>query len=399
MTLPSEGEVAAGEGADTGAVLTLSIGHAVHDTYTAFLPPLLPTFIANLGLSNTQAGLLSASMQGPALLQPFIGHLADRVDLRYLVVAAPGLSAAAMSLLGAAPGYWLLAALLVLVGISSAFIHAVGPALAGNLAGRRLGRAMGYWMVGGELGRTLGPLVIVSAVGWLSLRGTPWLMVGGVGASLALALRLRRAPLRPAGGAQALPWRRALRGMGPLLGPLGGIMAARSLMTAALTIYLPTFLSAQGLPIWWAGASLSLLQGSGVAGALLGGSLSDRVGRRAVLAFSLSVTPLLMLAFLALGGWARIALLVALGPVALCAGPVILALVLEGYPENRALANGVQMGMNFLLQMTSVVVLGALADLMGMHRAFVAGALSPLVGLPLILLLPKAQRRRVARPV
>ena len=31
----------------TAHVVTVSIGHAVHDTYTGFLPSLLPVFIAN----------------------------------------------------------------------------------------------------------------------------------------------------------------------------------------------------------------------------------------------------------------------------------------------------------------------------------------------------------------
>jgi len=62
-----------------GHVLTVSAGHAVHDTYTAFLPSLLPVFIANLSLSNTEAGLLTVFMQGPSLVQPLIGHLADRI--------------------------------------------------------------------------------------------------------------------------------------------------------------------------------------------------------------------------------------------------------------------------------------------------------------------------------
>jgi len=93
----------------TGRVLTISAGHAVHDTYTAFLPSLLPVFIANLSLSMTEAGLLTVFMQGPSLLQPFIGHLADRVSLRTFVILAPAVTAAMMSLLGVAPDYAVLA--------------------------------------------------------------------------------------------------------------------------------------------------------------------------------------------------------------------------------------------------------------------------------------------------
>ncbi|MGD2206187.1 MAG: MFS transporter, partial [Anaerolineae bacterium] len=142
----------------TGGVLTVSGGHAMHDTYTAFLSPLLPAFIENLMLTKTGAGLLTVFMQGPSLLQPFIGHVADRVSLRYMVILAPAVTATAMSLLGVAPAYAVLALLLMVAGLSSATLHSVAPVMAGRLSGERLGRGMGFWMVGGELGRTLGPL-------------------------------------------------------------------------------------------------------------------------------------------------------------------------------------------------------------------------------------------------
>ena len=44
----------------TGRVATVAGGHAVHDTYVAFLPPLLPVFVERWALSNTSVGILSA---------------------------------------------------------------------------------------------------------------------------------------------------------------------------------------------------------------------------------------------------------------------------------------------------------------------------------------------------
>ena len=89
----------------SGKVAVLSAGHAVHDTYTAFLPPLLPLIIESLTLSKAEAGLLSAILQSPSLLQPLIGHQADRRGLRTLVFLAPALTAIAMSSVIAASGY------------------------------------------------------------------------------------------------------------------------------------------------------------------------------------------------------------------------------------------------------------------------------------------------------
>ena len=371
-----------------GRVLTVSAGHAVHDTYTAFLPSLLPVFIANLALSNTEAGLLTVLIQVPSLLQPFIGHLADRFSLRTLFVLAPVVTAAMMSLLGVAPGYGALTLLLLIVGVSSACLHAIGPVIAGSVSGRKLGRGMGFWMVGGELGRALGPIVIVSALRLLTLQGTPWLMIAGLVTSALLYVRLRDVPERAPNAGHGLPWRQALARMRPVLVPLAGIILVRSFSVAALTTYLPTFLSEEGADLWTAGASLSVLEAAGVVGALLGGAISDRLGRRWVLLASMLVTPLLMFVFLAVGGWVQFPLLLLLGFTALSVTPVIMALVQESFPENRALANGVYMALGFILLSVVVVVLGALGDLFGLRLAFTASAVISLLGLPLVFALP-----------
>ena len=127
-------------------------------------------------------------------------------------------------------------------------------------------------------------------------------------------------------------------------------------------------------------------------GALLGGSISDRLGRRLVLLASLLLTPVAMGAFLLAAGWSRFPLLLLLGFTALAITPVIMALVQESFPDNRALANGIYMSLSFLIRSGAVVVVGAMGDLWGMRLAFGVCAAIPLLGLPFLLLLP-AQRQ------
>jgi len=296
-----------------------------------------------------------------------------------------------MSLLGVAPGYGALVLFLMVAGLSSAGLHAVAPVIAGNLSGRSLGRGMGFWMVGGELGRVLGPIVIVSAIRLLGLGGTPWLMIGGFLASAFLYVRLKDVPTQPVNAGEGLPWRQALRGMGPLLLPLTGIIVTRFFMAKSLTTYLPIFLSEEGADLWFAGASLSLLEAGGVVGALLGGAMSDRLGRRVVLFISMLTTPLLMFVFLTSDGWLRFPLLLVMGFTALSVTPVVMALVQESFPKNRALANGVYMSLSFVLSSAVVVVLGAMGDLFGLRLTFAASAVITLLGLLFILLLPRGR--------
>ena len=377
-------------------VLTIAGGHAAHDTYTAFLAPLLPVFILSFGLSKTEAGLLAVFLQLPWLLQPVFGHLADVSRAELFVIAAPGVSAIAMCLLGIAPGYAVLVGLLLVAGVSSAGFHAVGPALVSRLSGSSLGRGMGIWMVGGELGRTLGPVIAVTAVEILTAERMPWLMVGGIAISVALFTKLRDGHPPLAADPPRLPWRELLRSMRPLLLPLTGIMFLRAFLVAALNLYLPIYLSERGASLWLAGSALTVLEAAGVAGALAGGTISDRIGRRLTLALSLAATPLLTFVFLGASGWVQIVLLVLLGLTGLSVTPVIMALVQESFPGNRALANSVYMMLSFVIRSLAVVSLGALGDAVGLGTGYAVSAGLALLGLPLVRYLPRRRGTLVA---
>jgi len=381
----------------TAGIATVGAGHAVHDTFSGFLRPLLPNFIETLALSKAQAGLLTVFMSWPSLFQPLLGHVADRVSLRPFFILAPTVTGVAMSLLGVAPTYAVLVMLLVVAGVSSASLHAAGPAVIGSLSGGKVGRGMGFWMVGGELGRTLGPLTIAVVVQFVGLKGTPLLMIVGPITSLLLYLSLRNVAEVLPDTDNALHWREVLEGLRPMMIPLLGVTVARSFLVASLSTYLPILLSEQGASLFLVGASLSIFEVAGVVGAFVGGSLSDRMGRRAILITSMSGTPVFMFIFLAVTGWAQYPLLLLLGFTALSINPVFLALMQENFPENRAFAVGVYSAMGFLVRSVVVVALGALADRYTTQAAFVVSGFVALAGLPLVFLLPIGGK--AARPV
>jgi FSR family fosmidomycin resistance protein-like MFS transporter len=156
-----------------------------------------------------------------------------------------------------------------------------------------------------------------------------------------------------------------------------------------LATYLPVFLTEEGASLWVAGLSLTVFEAAGVMGALLGGSLSDRLGRRRVLFISMLVASATIFVFLAAGGWAQFLLLIVLGFSVLSTAPVFLAMVQEGFPDNRALATGSFMALSFIIRSVVVVMLGVLADRNGMRSAFFVSGLVSLAGLPLLLLLPR----------
>src|SRR5512136_1618675 len=117
----------------TGQALVIATGHLIHDIFTSFLSPLLPLIIQKLSLSLTLAGTLAAFQQLPSLINPLLGMLADRGSLRWFVILAPTVTAAAMSLIGIAPGYTMLTVLLLTVGLSTAVWHTPTPAMAARV--------------------------------------------------------------------------------------------------------------------------------------------------------------------------------------------------------------------------------------------------------------------------
>ncbi|MCB2222592.1 MAG: MFS transporter [Actinobacteria bacterium] len=373
----------------TGRVATVAAGHAVHDTFTAFLPTLLPKFIEQMSLSNTAAGALSSFLRLPGLLQWAIGHLADRTTLRWLVVLAPGVTSVLMASLGWAPTYGVLAVMLLCTGVSVAAFHAVAPVAIGRLSGSRLGKGMGFWMVGGETGRTLGPIVVGTALAYLSLRQLAFFAIAGVLTSVTLHVRLRDVPLRAPAGAAPVPWRTAIRRMRRLMAVLTAMMALRSLMQNAVTVFLPVYLTDEGTSLWLAAAALSIVEGAGVVGAFGGGWLSDHVGRRRMLLVSHLAAPAALFWFLAADGWLRILILPLVGLTLLSITPVLMAIVQEEFPESRALANGTYLSLNFAIQSVSAVAFGAFGDAFGLTTAIVVGGFAMLAATPLIWLLPR----------
>jgi FSR family fosmidomycin resistance protein-like MFS transporter len=373
---------------ETAGVATVSSAHFFHDTYSAFLAPLLPVLIENLSLTKTAAGLLSVFYQLPSLLQPLVGHLGDRFNLKILVITAPTVAAGLMTLLGIAPTYALLALLLVVAGLNSAGLHAIGPVIVGTLSGKYLGRGMSFWMVAGETARTLGPLILVSAVALLTPRGLPWLVFGGVAASLMLYLRLRHAPDYRPPAANRLAWGSAIQSIRPLIFILVGMIFTRGLLFASITTFLPTYMTETGAGLWLAGASLSVMEAAGVIGALFGGVVSDRLGRRRVMIVMSLAAPLAVLLFLNVRGWLQFPALLLVGLTMLSTTPVLMALVQEQARGSRALANGIYMALNFALTSLSTLLVGMLGDRFGLHTAFMISAGVMLAGMPFVLKLP-----------
>ena len=284
-------------------------------------------------------GLLAVIQRIPSLFNPFIGIIAERPVMRYMVVFSPALTALFMSLIGIAPGYTFLAVLLFFSGISSTLWHIPTPVIVRTLSGSRPGKGMSYYMVGGELARTAGPLIILGVISLWGLEGTWKMMPLGFIASFLLYLNFRKAKLRPTSSSrkhqEGSYWKIFLRFSAAFL-LTGGYTFFQAGMKASLTYYLPTFLTSQGHTLHYSDLALTVIQLAGAAGALFAGTLSDKLGRTRTLLIVGVVTPLLTLLFLKLEGYWIFPVLLPLGFFLFAPTSVMLATVQELNTDKKA---------------------------------------------------------------
>jgi len=245
---------------------------------------------------------------------------------------------------------------------------------------------MSLFMAAGSLGFTVGPLLAVWAVSVWTLDGFWRLVFMGWATSLVLFLRLRHVAARPEKTGRL---RAMLPAVGGLFIPIIFFNLFRNPMIESLTTYLPTFMSQKGASLWVAGASLSIIELAGAAGALTMGMWSDQVGRKKVLFVASLLTSLLMLVFLRVQGWMIVPLLLALGFSGFSVMPIMLAIVQEQFPNNRATANGLYMMVIFLLRPVGTLLVGILGDRFGLQSAFFVSTLISLLTLPAVLAIPE----------
>ena len=255
--------------------------------YTLIIPA-LPTFVADLGLGETRAGMLYASYGLISLLLylPF-GMLVDRVGERRLLIL--GMVVLGLASLGFwwAADFWALLGCRVTQGVAASATWAAALPLAARLSSReRRGVEMSVLMMGFSVGVVAGP-----ALGSVGATRDPFLYFAGLPLLLAVCAAALL-PGRAAGSAPVSTPRAALFAARPLPRTLVCACVVLMLICAvlgAIEILLPLEFHRLG---WSRGQIGLFFSGWGLAMLVvqpLVGWWSDRRGRREPLRFGLLV--------------------------------------------------------------------------------------------------------------
>jgi FSR family fosmidomycin resistance protein-like MFS transporter len=163
------------------ALSLLSLGHMVTDISQGALPVLLPFIKEALQISYTKSGLilLFANFTS-SIIQPAFGHLADRYSQGWFLPGGIFLASIALSLTGFAWSSEVLLLLVVLSGMGVAIFHPEGYRTAHFFTGQKKATGMAIFSVGGNLGFSLGPIMVTYLVTYYGLKGTGFFSIPGV---------------------------------------------------------------------------------------------------------------------------------------------------------------------------------------------------------------------------
>lgn len=361
--------------------------HLVVDAYTNIYAPLLPLLIPALGLKLAAAGTLAMCFQmANSVSQLAFGTLADRWRPRVLVMSGPLLAVIVLSFIGWSTSAWTLGLILVLGGLGGAAFHPPAAALVYRLSDHRKGLAMSAHLSGGSLGFSLSPILFAPFIAYMGLQWSPLIMIPGL---IALSWTLRQVPPMTLPPAHERSTWATLRPAAVPLALLYFTIVLRTATSYGFMTFAPTLLTRQGLTIGEASLAVSIyLFASGVGG-FIGGPLSDRLGPRKVIMWTLiAAVPFMALAprlspigftsMLAIGGLLLQSTL-----------PISVTYAQTFTKGGAATVSSLMMGFAWGMGSLAVPVIGAGADRVGIESTLAVLAFVPLLAAAMAYALPE----------
>jgi FSR family fosmidomycin resistance protein-like MFS transporter len=301
------------------------------------------------------------------------------------------LASTGVALVGLAPSYWALLALVLVSGLGVAAYHPEGYRTANQVAGDRKATGLSLFSIGGNIGIALGPPAVTFLVPRFGLPGTLGLLGPGLLVAALIAMVLPTLIAAPAQGAAARTVREGGRDMPGAMALLIGVVTVRSWTQLGLVTYVPfLYVDALGQDPRLVGPLLFLFLGAGAVGTLTGGPIADRWGPRRYLVVSfLLSTPLIALFLWRPGGRLAAAVLAAAGFVLVSSFSVTVALGQAYLPRHLGMAAGLIVGLAIGTGGLGVTLLGWIADHWGLYAALHLVAALPLAGLVVAICLPE----------
>ncbi len=354
-----------------GTVSVLSIAHLINDTYSNFLPQMLPFLIAVTGFGYAKATfLVSVFTLSSSIVQPLLGYFVDRQGKSWLLYVGTLWMTVFLSLMGLTTNYWFLVMLSALAGLGTATFHPQATSLLGEVSGNRKGFMMSTFMAMGNTGFALSPVVFIPLLDRTGLSGTLYLLIPGILVSLFL-IRFAKVPQKdknPVDHPSGVSFRDMLGSVWEI-SKIVIVIVIRSTVYMGLIVLLPNFFTTQSISSITSGHLVSIMLFAGAAGGLAGGWISDRTGRKSVIVLSLLLSTPAFFGFFYTQGLISTLLLGLAGALLMGSFSVTVVAAQEVLPASRGLASGITIGLSMGLAGLAVTPIGWIADVYGLVTA------------------------------
>ncbi|MGF6224129.1 MFS transporter [Pseudomonas frederiksbergensis] len=375
----------------------VALAHLINDLIQAVLPSIYPMLKASYGLTFTQIGLITLTFQLTAsLLQPWVGYHTDRHPKPWLLPAGTVctlIGILMMSVVGSFPMILLAAGL---IGVGSSTFHPEASRVARLASGGRFGLAQSTFQVGGNAGSAFGPLLAAAIIIPYGQGHVAWFGLFALFALFVLyrisrwyANHLNLFKLKQGQAAtHGLSKRRVISA----LVVLGLLVFSKYFYMASLTSYFTFYLIEKfDLSVASSQLHLFLFLGAVAAGTFFGGPIGDKIGRKAVIWFSiLGVAPFTLLLPHVDLFWTSV-LSVVIGFILASAFSAIVVYAQELVPGNVGMIAGVFFGLMFGFGGIGAALLGHLADIHGIEYVYFLCSFLPLLGV-LAIFLPRTRK-------
>ena len=369
-------------------LLALSFSHLLNDMLQSLVPAIYPIIKNAYALDYGQIGLITFTFQlSASLLQPLVGMYTDRRPQPYSLVAGMGFSLVGLMVLAKAGSYPQLLIGAALIGTGSSIFHPESTRMARMASGGRHGFAQSVFQVGGQAGASLGPLLAAFIVVPFGQSSLSWFSLAALIAMAVLFWvgnwykRQSPAPARSkAPGDERTA--KAQRAVAFAVAILIALMFSKSAYSASLSSYYTFYLLGRfHVSVQTSQIMLFLYLLASPLGALIGGHLGDRIGRRKIIWFSIlgAVPFTLALPHVDLV-WTGVLTLI-IGMIMSSAFPAILVYATELMPGRLGTVAGLFYGLTFGLGALSAALLGMLADVTSIATVYQLCAYLPLIGL------------------